>query len=675
MKVQISKESIICIADYIKYLSLMAIQRANSGHPGLPLGCARLGAILYSQFLNHSKEDFSFVNRDRFVLSAGHGSMLLYACNYIFDYGISLQDIASFRQLHSVAAGHPEYEIDKGIETTTGPLGQGIANAVGMAIEQKILKEKFPEIDYDIYSLVGDGCLMEGISYEACSLAGHLGLDNLIAIYDSNQISIDGSTDITFTENVVQRFQSQGWEVLESNGEQIEDLKNKLSQLKEDKNNKPKLLVMHTKIGQGLKTLQGSNKVHGAPTGIEEICYFIENSSLKNEKEFQKENLMEWLQEAIQNGDFIAIEKMSFYGDVQKIIEEKNKVITLQKKQFQNIESNQYFNFQLQQDLKQKLLNYRQQNDATRGVSSNVLQICCDAIENLVGGSADLVGSTKATVKKSDYFSTQNRSGRNIAFGVREHAMGSIGNGLALNKVIIPFTSTFFTFFDYMKTSVRLAALMNLKHLFIFTHDSFHVGEDGPTHQPIEHLTSMRLIPNLTVFRPCNDEETAFAYLYFLQNQSPVAIICTRQKLNEKLFNSPLQNQEEKYAQFCRGAMVVEEDENAQIVLTATGSEIATLVEAKEKLNQENVSVKLVSITSLELLENSETEFQNKIFGNFPVYFLEAASYRGFTPFVSKQFCFKTLQSFGNSACDKDVTSHLGFDLEGILKDIRKIVK
>ena len=669
------KDTTARIADYIKYLSLMAIQRANSGHPGLPLGCSRLATILYSQFLNQSKNDFDFINRDRFVLSAGHGSMLLYSCNYIFDYGFSLKDIASFRQINSVAAGHPEYEIEHGIETTTGPLGQGIANAVGMAIEQKMLANQFEKIDYSIYALVGDGCLMEGISYEACSVAGHVGLDNLIVIYDSNQISIDGNTDITFKENIMQRFESQGWQVVKSNGEEMEDLQNKLSQLKTDKNNKPKLLIMETNIGQGLHALQGSNKAHGAPAGVEEICYFIKNSSLMEEKEFQRDNLSEWLKETIQQGNFVAVENLSFYAELQQLIEKKEENIAKQKKELKNIINDPYFDSDLNNDLRNKLLNYRQPADASRGISSNILQICCESIKTLVGGSADLVGSTKATVKNSDYFSRDNRGGRNIAFGVREHAMGSIGNGIALNRNLIPFTSTFFTFFDYMKTSIRLAALMNLKHLFIFTHDSFHIGEDGPTHQPVEHLMSIRLIPNLTTFRPCNEEEMAFSYLYFLENQSPVAIVASRQKLAEKLFHTSLGNQEKKYGEFTKGAMVIAEDENPKIILAGSGSEVSTLLEVKEKLNEKQVTVKLISITSLELLEKSGKEFQKIIFTDSPVYFLEAASYRGLSSFISQQFYFKTINDFGRSANDADITNHFDFDVDSVLKNIENILK
>ncbi|HBE02606.1 MAG TPA: transketolase, partial [Spirochaetia bacterium] len=545
-------------ADYIRYLSLMSVEYANSGHPGLPLGCAEIGTILYNYFLKINPEMPGWINRDRFILSAGHGSMFLYSLLYLAGYKFTLQDLADFRQMGSITPGHPEYNIDMGIETTTGPLGQGFANAVGLAIKGKMLAARFNKPGFDIFNyrvftLMGDGCNMEGLSSEAASIAGHLGLDNLIAIYDSNNITIDGSTDITFTENVALRYEAQGWQTAVCDISDIEDFYQKLAALSAV-SGKPKLLVVKTIIGQGLDKSRGSHEIHGAPAGVSEIAYFIQNSCMKkiygkeypdeiNDREKLSAILGKLVKEKAPLKDNTSV--TDFFQQAMKKNSQSyhawTELFSAYSSKFPK-EHDQLLNsmsFSIPERLAKDLINFKvDKADATRNIAGKILELCCAQIPQIIGGSADLVGSTRATVKGSVYINKNDFSGRNIAFGVRENAMGSIGNGLSLGGMLIPFTSTFFTFFDYMKPAVRLAALMKLKHLFIFTHDSIYVGEDGPTHQPVEHLNSLRLIPDLLTFRPGNAMETAFSFLYFFENmEGPAVILGSRQKLDQAVFN------------------------------------------------------------------------------------------------------------------------------------------
>lgn len=688
-------------ADYVRYLSLESIERANSGHPGMPLGCAELGVLLYRYILNYYPQDATWINRDRFILSAGHGSMLLYSLLHAVGYKISLDDIGNFRQLHSKTVGHPEYNIEDGIETTTGPLGQGFANAVGSAIEGKMLAQWFNTddiklLDYHVFALMGDGCMMEGISYEAASIAGHLGLDNLIAIYDSNHISIDGHTDITFKENVAQRFESQGWLVEEADIKNIAEVHNKLEELKKAKG-KPKLLIVKTIIGEGIKEKRDSEKIHGAPAGIDEIAYFVQHSTIKEslfEPAWGKDTvndetgLKELLNKRIENKKDVPLlpypeclefmnkgvnENIKTYKDWQKKFAHYKHTHPEKYKQLMTM-----LEFTLPAELEQQLLNFKQEGKAaTRGVSGAILNLCAEYLPQMTGGCADLAGSTKAGIKGSDYLKNGNFKGRNIAFGVREHAMGAIGNGLALNKTMIPFTSTFFTFFDYMKPPIRLAALMGLKHLFIFSHDSIYVGEDGPTHQPIEHLNALRMIPELHVFRPGNDVETAFSYLYFLKTlNGPAAVITTRQKLTAEIFNRPAMERTELYKQFSNGGYVFYESsqgETPDIILTASGSELALAMQTAQLLEQKNnLKVRVVSIPCLELLNKKESSYKDSLFPEgVKKVLIEAASYRSVNTFYSKDVLVIDIQDFGKSAPGEKVAEYFGFTAEKVLDKIK----
>ncbi len=691
-------------ADYLRYLALECIEQAHSGHPGLPLGCADLGILLYRYILRFNPGDPRWANRDRFILSAGHGSMFLYPLLYSAGYDMSLEDMGHFRQLGSKTPGHPEYELDCGIETTTGPLGQGFANAVGVAIEGKIMAQTFNEkdfnlFDYTVYALMGDGCNMEGISYEAGSMAGHLGLDNLIAIYDSNMITIDGSTDITFTEDVAKRYEALGWVVDFGDSKDMETVFNKLQKLKALKG-KPRLLILTTTIGEGLDKKRGSHSIHGAPAGIDEIAYFIQKSSIKElfEEKYGKkpvsdiEKLKEILSERIKNREPLLsfaehLEFMKEGADHSKRVYDEwvkrwknyKKIFPEKYETFSN-----YINFKLSDYLCDELLNYSESKpDATRNISGRLLNLCAEKIPQIVGGSADLVGSTKAAVKSSFYISREDFSGRNIAFGVREHSMAAIGNGLALNKILIPFTSTFLTFFDYMKPAVRLAAMMKLNHLFIFTHDSIYVGEDGPTHQPIEHLNSLRLLPNLYTFRPANDVETAFSYLYFLKNMDgPAALITTRQKLGEEMMGVVPGggSRKELYEKFEKGGYIFYETDNTkepEIILCGSGSEVSlALSTAKLVEERDKKRVRVISIPCVELLNKAGISYKEKLFNyhKTPLVIIEAASHRGVHLFYCRQVILIDIQSFGKSAPGKSVAEHFGLNPETIYKRISQLL-
>ncbi|MCP5103954.1 MAG: transketolase, partial [bacterium] len=683
-------------ADYVRYLALECIQRANSGHPGLPLGCADLGVLLYRYILRYNPEEPLWPNRDRFILSAGHGSMLLYPLLHGAGYDITREDMENFRQLDSKTPGHPEYELEYGIETTTGPLGQGFANAVGAAVEGKMLAQRFNKkdselFDYTVYTLMGDGCNMEGISYEAGSMAGHLGLDNLIAIYDSNHITIDGKTDITFTEDVGKRYEALGWFVDKADITDIQAVFTKLQKLKELKG-KPKMLIVTTTIGEGLDKKKDTNDIHGAPAGIDEIAYFIQNSSIKEifEKKYtpgdvaDKGKLKEILTKRLADKEpLLSFEK---YFDFMRAGHESNKALYNEWLERFNSRKKSFpigsvaGKFEIPASLRDSLLNYSEPKaTATRGISGKLLILCGNELPQMVGGVADLLGSTKAKVEPFSHISRNDFSGRNIAFGVREHAMAAIGNGLALNRTMIPFTSTFFTFFDYMKPSVRLAALMKLNHLFIFSHDSIYVGEDGPTHQPIEHLNSLRLLPGMYTFRPGNDIETAFSYLYFFKHMNgPMALITSRQNMAEEVMGVVPGGlgREALFEKFAKGGYVLYETGHTtepDMVFCASGSEVSlALAAAKLVEERDKKKVRVVSIPCLELLNEADDSYKKELFNQFkkPVVMIEAASHRGINFFYGQNVILVDIETFGKSAPGKIAGEEFGFTAESVYKAI-----
>ncbi len=750
LQVDAEKALLSRAADYLGYLSLLGVERAGSGHPGLPLGCSLLGAFLYRYALatppaksrnlsaggleeqafnvkgKASKEVEAFISahqealydllRDRFVLSAGHGSMLLYGLNYLFSRGMKLQDIENFRQLGYKSPGHPEYNPKDFIETTTGPLGQGFANAVGMAIEQNMLMARLPAQKWfypaSVFTLLGDGCMMEGVSYEAASLAGHLGLENLVAIYDSNSISIDGRTNLTFTENVAQRFKAMGWQVYFANGRDIASLQETFLQLRvvaEEKGmGRPKLIIMKTVIGEGLLNLRDTAKAHGSPAGLAEIAYFLKNSALAPillsggaeapavvEKHMKDGKFP--AREEVFNEDFLKTcpaEKI-FKHRWQRLVSALEKspqamadLATLLSEYSPGATSSQEKQQAFRKDIFAYSLGHARKAESTRKVSSEVLQLASKTFPNLIAGSADLVASTLTKVASKDeamYISRENFQPANIAFGIREHAMAAIGNGLALGARFIPLTSTFLVFSDYMRPAIRLAALMQLKQLFVFTHDSFFLGEDGPTHQPVEHCNALRLIPNLLVFRPANEAETAFAYLYFFEHEEPASLLLTRQKLGEAVFwHSCYANRELAYESFQKGAYILEEskgNENSEasaeaktdIVLVASGSELTVLSEVKKRLESHGFLVRLVSMPCVELLHKSGESYQQALFlteQRVPVYFLEAAAQSQLNLFYKDNVFVKGFQRFGESAKAIALQKHFLFDAASVYDDI-----
>jgi len=659
------------LGDYVRYLSTMGIQKANSGHPGLPLGCADIGVLLYGNIMRATSAKPDWINRDRFILSAGHGSMLVYSLNYIFGYDFSISDLSNFRQLHSKTAGHPEYEHELGIETTTGPLGQGFANAVGTAIEAKMMAARFnaPDFnvfDYKTYVLMGDGCTMEGMTN------------------DDNSVTIDSSSMDLFREDVKGRYEALGWEVLESPvGTDLKDINDKLEALKNSTTGKPKLLIVKTKIGEGLDTLKGSHKAHGAPVGPKEIAYLLENTKLKSiSGSKNQDDAQKIVEKQLETGEFFDIS--NFKDDLGTVLQTREAYYSAWTEKFEEYKKNNpakydelmaYKTDGVTPELKKELLNYASKADATRNTSADVLQIVARHTPKIIGGCADLVASTKATVQGADFITRSDFSGRNIAFGIREAAMGGIGNGLALSRDFIPFTSTFFTFIDYMKPAVRLASLMKLNHLFVFTHDSIYVGEDGPTHEPIEHLGATRLIPGLYTYRPANDMEMGFAYLEFMETVGPAVILGTRQALDSRLFNLEL-DREKTYESFKKGAYVMfDTNEKADVTLAGSGSELSTLIGAKEILESKGKKVRVVSIPCLEKFEEQGSEYAKEILGDSPIYFMETASHRGNKVFYDKNIFVRDITTFGLSGNYKDVAKAFGFVAEAAAKEILDFIK
>ena len=683
-------------ADYLRYLSLIAIEKAQSGHPGLPLGCADLGVTLYRYYLKHNPCQPQWPNRDRFVLSAGHGSMLLYSLLFMSGFPLTLDDLNRFRQWQSRTPGHPEFHAALGIETTTGPLGQGFANAVGMAIAAKWRAHRYNRPGYELFNnrvfcLVGDGCLMEGISYEAASLAGHLGLDNLVTIYDSNRVTIDGHTDITFTEDVAARFRAQAWQVAQVNGNDPQHFAATLDSLLPTPG-KPKLLIANTVIGSGLNRKKDSSKIHGAPAGVEEIAYFVRHSTMKPvvaaaagiDPENDADGLQAWL--TLQAGSETPLlshpEALSFMREdlmqQQNMAAEWEKLWNRYQREFPQsaAEILQSRENGIPVDLDSALAAYREDAaDATRNMSGRVLHLCAGHIPFLVGGSADLAGSAKATISDSAYLRAGDFSGRNIAYGVREHAMAAIGNGLALDGTIIPFSGTFFSFLDYLKPALRLAALMKLRHLFFFSHDSIYLGEDGPTHQPVEHLNSLRLIPGLISFRPGDDRETAWAFRYFFKEaDGPVAIVTTRQKIS---FPSRSKSGDLDWTLFKYGAYEFKAPERKaapDLVVMASGSELSAAIAAALELEEkDDVAVRVVSVPCLELFSAAPDDYRKALLQDFqvPVFLVEAASYRGVDAWFHPGIQVIDIQRFGKSAPGKVLGEQFGVSANAVAEAIR----
>lgn len=660
------KNNLEAVALSIRSLSMDAIEKAASGHPGLPLGAAELGACLYGKILKHNPKNPQWQDRDRFVLSAGHGSMLLYSILHIAGYGVSLDDIKNFRQLGSKCPGHPEYGETPGIETTTGPLGQGISTAVGMAIAEQMLAARFNTaehriVDHYTYALVGEGCLMEGVSSEASSLAGHLKLGKLIVYYDENKITIDGSTDITFTEDIAARYKAYGWQVLHGSMYSFDDIERLTTEAKKD--GRPSLIVLKSVIGQGAPSVAGKNKAHGAPLGKDGLIEAKKNLGLDSSKSF-----------------YVADEAYAFFKqrneELAKTEEEWNK--TFENWSLANPEKRKEWDFRFSMDKQAAAVRGVQLSEckkdeslATRAASKKVLNEFAKQLPNLVGGSADLEGPNAVGLDGVTAFSPETPDGRYLYYGIREFAMGTVANGIQVHGGFRAFCATFLVFADYLRPALRLAALMRLPSIFVFTHDSIFVGEDGPTHQPVELLASLRAIPNVLVLRPADAEETGEAWRQaLLYRDGPVCLILSRQGL-------PILEKADKNwrAHTENGAYVVKDTEGKpDTVILATGSEVSMAVQAAEMLPSEKVRV--VSVLCKERFENAPEEFKRNILGgnkgDVRIITAEAGirqGWEGWTRCTSDNF---SIERFGTSAPAGKVAEHLGFTAKNLADLIEK---
>ena len=647
-------------ANIVKGLAVDAVEKAQSGHPGMPVGCAEIGTLLYTEVMEHNPQDPNWPNRDRFVLSAGHGSMLLYSLLHLSGYDLSLDDLKNFRQLNSPTAGHPEYGHAPGIETTTGPLGQGIANAVGMALAEEMLATKFNRPGYEIvdhytYTIAGDGCMMEGVSSEAASLAGHLGLDKLIAFYDSNQISIEGSTDLAFTEDVAERFKSYNWQVIDNvDGHDFNELKDAIEKAKADEG-RPTLIVAKTKIAHGSPTKEGKASAHGAPLGSDEIKGFKDNIGLPVDEEFYISDEVKefWQQE-------IAAKEESYDNWVELYSEWRDEFPELAKKWDEAYEG------KLPDDFDELIADFDfTGKEATRKASGKVLKKLFAEIDYLVGGSADLAPSTKTYFEEYGEVQEDSYDGQNLRFGVREHAMGSIANGLVLHGGLRPFTATFLVFSDYMRPAIRLAALMGQPVIYVFTHDSIYLGEDGPTHQPVEHLESLRLIPNLTVLRPADGRETALAWQQALENKSgPTALVLTRQGLDQLKDSNP--------DGYKKGGYPVEDSNDPDVILMASGSEVSLAVNVAHQLEQDMISSRVISVPDRERFTETLSKDSSLLEPETALrVVLEAGVGQGWFKFLGSQDLLYTVETFGKSAPGEEVGKDYGFSVDNIVSDIK----
>jgi len=589
------------LSNAIRFLSIDAVQKANSGHPGMPMGMADVATILFKYHLRFNPKNPSWINRDRFILSAGHGSMLLYSLLYLTGYeSIKLEDIKNFRQLDSICAGHPEYVINSGIETTTGPLGQGLGNSVGLAIAEEIYKKKFGSkiINHKTYVFASDGDLMEGISHECMSLAGHLKLKNLIVFFDNNKISIDGSTNLSVSDNYKKRFESYGWNFIEINGHNEKQIN--LAIKKSQKSKKPTLISCKTIIGFGSPNKAGKSSSHGSPLGEDEIKLVRKKLNWTHEPfKVPKEILQEWNE--------IGAKGEKFENEWLKQLNSLNQ----ESKEKFNKMNNKIYKEDLQKFIiQQKEKYYREKPEmATRQCSMKVIEGIKDFFPNLIGGSADLSGSNNTKTSKSVVINSKNFSGNYIHYGVREHGMASIMNGLSLYHNLIPYGGTFLIFSDYCKPAIRLSALMGLKVIYIFSHDTIGLGEDGPTHQPIEQLTGLRAIPNLKVFRPADINETLECWENALNNDSgPSAIILSRQKLK---YISSLPTDKNKCS---LGAYELNISSHDNLVtILASGSEVEIALTVQSELKNLNIESKVISVPCQELFDIQSDEYKNKI--------------------------------------------------------------
>ena len=647
----------------IRVLAADAVQKANSGHPGLPLGSAAMAYELWANHMNHNPADPKWFNRDRFILSGGHGSTLLYSLLHLFGYGLTKEDLAQFRQWGSLTPGHPEYGHTVGVEATTGPLGAGMGMAVGMAVAEAHLaavfnKENYPVVDHYTYVLGGDGCMMEGISSEAFSLAGTLGLSKLIVLYDSNKISIEGGTDIAFTEDVKKRFEAFGFQTLVvEDGNNIEEIGKAIEEAKADKT-RPTMITVKTKIGYGCPAKEGKASAHGEPLGADNVTALKENLGWPSQEPFYvpDEVYANYKEKAKKGAEAEAAWNKLFaeyceaYPEMKKLWDE-------------------YFD----ENAADKVLNdenfwsYEDKPQATRNLSGVQINKLKNMLPNLMGGSADLAPSTKTYMSDMGDFSKDNYAGRNMHFGVRELAMTAIGNGMMLHGGLHAFVSTFFVFSDYVKPMARLSAIMGVPLTFVLTHDSIGVGEDGPTHEPIEQLAMLRALPNFTVYRPCDATETAAAWAYAVTSKkTPTALVLTRQNLPQMAGSSK---------EALKGAYVIADSAKnvPDAILIASGSEVSLDVDAKAELIKDGIDVRVVSMPSMDVFEQQSDEYKESVLPKSvrKRVAIEALSDFGWGRYVGLDGAYVTMHSFGASAPAATLFKEFGFTVENVVRTVK----
>ena len=647
------------LANSIRMLSVDAVQKANSGHPGMPMGMADVATVLFTKFLKFDSSCPDWLNRDRFILSAGHGSMLLYSLLYLNGYkDINIEDIKNFRALHSKTAGHPEYGELSGIETTTGPLGQGIANAVGIALAERIMSERYGNdlFNHNTYVIAGDGCLMEGISQEAISFAGHMGLGKLIVLFDDNGISIDGPISLSTSDDQILRFKASNWHTIECNGHSSQEIESAIKESISDP--RPSLIACKTKIGFGSPNKEGKSSSHGAPMGEEEINLIRKKLGWNNEPFDIPEKILNlWKKNGLRNID----ERKSWEKIFSNSVYYQEITDLLQNKHVLNIE--------------EKLESYKENisedstSIATRKSSENVLNELTVKLSNLIGGSADLTGSNNTLAKGQNIISSKDFTGSYIYYGIREHGMAAIMNGIALHSGLIPYGGTFLVFTDYCRPSIRLSALMGLRVIYIMTHDSIGLGEDGPTHQPVEHLSALRAIPNLEVWRPADSVETLEVWQASLQSlNTPSVIALSRQNLK------PVRRKFIKNNLSALGAYILVDHDDADICLYSSGSEIEIAINASEKLELEGIKTKVISVPSIDRFYLQNKEYRDKIVNSIPKIVIEAGVRQSWDYILNENDIFIGMSGFGSSAPAKDLYEHFSITEEKVVSSAKLLL-
>ena len=651
----------------LRFLSIDAVQKANSGHPGMPMGMAEIATSLWGKHLNHNPLNPHWFDRDRFVLSNGHGSMLLYSLLHLTGYDISIDDLKDFRKLHSKTPGHPEYDIDIGIETTTGPLGQGIANAIGMAVSEKIMAAEFNEddikpINHYTYAFLGDGCLMEGISHEACSFAGTHKLGKLICFYDQNGISIDGEIENWFTDDSIKRFDSYGWQTICVDGHNIEEIDKAIVDAKNEKN-KPTMIFCKTIIGFGSPNKSGTADVHGAALGEEEVL--------------KTREALNWDHDAFK----VPQEAYDFWDSTKKgselNLDWDNLIKTYDKKYpDKSAELKRRIKGDLPDDFENSFKTFLSECDknntpmATRKCSKACLDFFVKELPELIGGSADLTPSNNTFSSSSSTFSNENPSGNHINYGVREFGMSAIMNGMVLHGGIKPYGATFLVFTDYARNAVRLSALMGIPSIFVYTHDSVALGEDGPTHQPVEHMVTLRSTPNLNSWRPADLVETAVAWNEAVKSkETPTCLIFSRQG------TSAISRTEDQLSLINKGGYLIDESDSSDITLIASGSEVQLVIDAAKELKNDSISANVVSMPSLDIFLQQSEEFQSSIINpDKPILVVECSHPNSWYRILNRKDKVIGIESFGESAPGSELLEHFGFNTENVVNSAKSLL-